>query len=214
MGEEVLAPRRTIPRAIVISLGLTLIVYGAIAVAALVAVGPERLAASTAPLAEVAGASGWEWTGPIIRVGAAAAALGALLALIAGVGRTSLAMARNNDLPRWLAAVHPRFTVPHRAELTLAAVVSALILLFDLRAAIGFSSFGVLLYYLIANIAAYRQDAEHRRFPRPMQIVGGIGCVVLAATLPWQSIAGGIIILGIGIAYRALRLRLTNRRSI
>jgi APA family basic amino acid/polyamine antiporter len=214
MGEEVLAPRRTIPRAIVISLGLTLIVYGAIAVAALVAVGPERLAASTAPLAEVAGASGWEWTGPIIRVGAAAAALGALLALIAGVGRTSLAMARNNDLPRWLAAVHPRFTVPHRAELTLAAVVSALILLFDLRAAIGFSSFGVLLYYLIANIAAYRQDAEHRRFPRPMQIVGGIGCVVLAATLPWQSIAGGIIILGIGIAYRALRLRVTNRRSI
>jgi APA family basic amino acid/polyamine antiporter len=212
MGEEVRSPRRTIPRAIVVSLGLTLIVYGAIAVAALASLGSERLAESTAPLAEVAGVGGWEWTGPIIRAGAAAAALGALLALIAGVGRTSLAMARNDDLPRWLATVHPRFRVPHRAELTLAAVVCVLILLTDLRGAIGFSSFGVLLYYLIANIAAYRQDADHRRFPRPLQVVGGIGCVVLAATLPWQSIAGGIVVLGIGIAYRAIRLGVTNRR--
>ena len=58
-------------------------------------------------------------------VGGAAAALGALLALIAGVGRTSLAMARQGDLPRWLAAVHPRYRVPHRAEIALAVIVSA-----------------------------------------------------------------------------------------
>ena len=111
MGEEVRSPQRTIPRAIVISLGLTLVVYVAIAVAALSTLGPERLAGSSAPLAEVASIGGWEWTGPIVRVGAAAAALGALLALIAGVGRTGLAMARNDDLPRWLAAVHPRYKV-------------------------------------------------------------------------------------------------------
>ncbi|WP_404311848.1 APC family permease [Agrococcus terreus] len=212
MGEEVRSPQRTIPRAIVISLGLTLVVYVAIAVAALATLGPERLAESSAPLAEVARIGGWEWTGPIVRIGAAAAALGALLALIAGVGRTGLAMARNDDLPRWLAAVHPRYKVPHRAELTLAVIVSVLILVTDLQGAIGFSSFGVLLYYLIANIAAYRQDAQHRRFPRPLQIVGAIGCVVLVATLPWQSIAGGIVVLLIGVTYRAIRLRVADRR--
>ena len=86
-----------------------------------------------------------------------------------------------------------------------------LILVTDLRGAIGFSSFGVLLYYLIANIAAYRQDTEHRRFPRPLQIVGAIGCLLLVATLPWQSIVGGIVVLVIGITYRAIRLRVTNR---
>jgi APA family basic amino acid/polyamine antiporter len=207
MGEEVRSPRRTIPRAIVIALSLALVVYSVIAVTALVTLGPERLAGSSAPLVEVAGAGGWDWTGPVVRVGAAAAALGALLALIAGVSRTTLAMARNNDLPGWLDAVHPRFSVPHRAELALAVVVCALILFTDLRAAIGFSSFGVLLYYLVANIAAYTQDAEHRRFWRPLQILGMIGCVTLVATLPWQSIVGGLIVLAIGIAYRGIRLR-------
>lgn len=207
MGEEVRDPRRTIPRAIVIALSLALLVYVAIALAALAALGPERLAASSAPLAEVAAAGGWTWTAPVVRVGAAAASLGALLALVAGIGRTSLAMARTGDLPQWLSAVHPRYAVPHRAELVLAAVVSLLIVATDLRSAIGFSSFGVLLYYLVANIAAFRQDAAARRFPRALQIVGMIGCVVLVATLPWPSIVGGVVVACVGVGYRALRLR-------
>ncbi|RKS93508.1 amino acid/polyamine/organocation transporter (APC superfamily) [Microbacterium sp. AG790] len=207
MGEEVRDPRRTIPRAIVIALSLALLVYVAIALVSLATLGPERLAASSAPLAEVAAAGGWTWTAPVVRVGAAAASLGALLALVAGIGRTSLAMARTGDLPQWLSAVHPRYAVPHRAELVLAAVVSLLIVATDLRSAIGFSSFGVLLYYLVANIAAFRQDAAARRFPRALQIVGMIGCVVLVATLPWPSIVGGVVVACVGVGYRALRLR-------
>ena len=207
MGEEVRDPRRTIPRAIVIALSLALLVYVAIALVSLATLGPERLAASSAPLAEVAAAGGWTWTAPVVRVGAAAASLGALLALVAGIGRTSLAMARTGDLPQWLSAVHPRYAVPHRAVLVLAAVVSLLIVATDLRSAIGFSSFGVLLYYLVANIAAFRQDAAARRFPRALQIVGMIGCVVLVATLPWPSIVGGVVVACVGVGYRALRLR-------
>ncbi|EXJ50896.1 APC family permease [Microbacterium sp. MRS-1] len=207
MGEEVRDPRRTIPRAIVIALSLALIVYVAIALAALATLGPDRLASSSAPLAEVAAAGGWTWTAPVVRVGAAAASLGALLALVAGIGRTSLAMARTGDLPQWLSAVHPRYAVPHRAELVLAVIVSLLIVTTDLRSAIGFSSFGVLLYYLVANIAAFRQDAAARRFPRALQIVGMIGCVALVATLPWPSIVGGVVVACVGVGYRALRLR-------
>lgn len=210
MGEEVRSPRRTIPRAVVTSLGLTLVIYATIAITALATLGPERLAESSAPLVDMASAGGWDWTRPVVRCGAAAATLGALLALIAGVGRTGLAMARNDDLPRWLAVVHPRFQVPRRAELTLALVVCALILWADLRSAIGFSSFGVLLYYLIANIAAYTQDQDHRRFPRLLQVIGAIGCVVLVATLPWPSVVGGLAVLGLGIAYRVVRLRSTR----
>ena len=206
MGEEVRSPQRTIPRAIVTSLGLTLLIYATIATLALMTLGPERLAASPAPLMDVASAGGWDWTRPIVRIGAAAATLGALLALIAGVGRTSLAMARNGDLPQGLAAVHPRFQVPHRAEVTLAVVVCALILLTDIRSAIGFSSFGVLLYYLIANIAAYTQGQEGRRFPRLLQVVGATGCMVLVVTLPGQSIVGGLAVLMLGIVYRVVRL--------
>jgi len=211
MGEEVRDPERTIPRAIVIALSLALVVYAAVAMTALATLGPERLAASPAPLAEVATAGGWEAMAPVVRIGAAAASLGALLALVAGIGRTSLAMARTGDLPRWLSAVHPRYAVPHRAELVLAAIVSILILATDLRSAIGFSSFGVLLYYLIANLAAFRQDAAARRFPAALQVVGAIGCVVLVATLPWPSIVGGVVVVLLGVGYRALRLRNRGR---
>ena len=84
-------------------------------------------------------------------------------------------MAREGDLPRWLDAVHPRFHVPHRAELTVAAVVVVLVLLADLRGVIGFSSFGVLLYYFVANAAARAQGPEQRRYPRWLQVLGGHG---------------------------------------
>jgi basic amino acid/polyamine antiporter, APA family len=117
-------------------------------------------------------------------------------------------MARTGDLPRGLAAVHPRFQVPHRAELVLGVVVCVLVLVADLRSVIGFSSFGVLLYYLVANLAAFTQSAEHRRWPRTLQVAGAAGCLVLAATLPWTSVAAGAAVLVVGAAYRSVRLRL------
>lgn len=206
MGEEVRDPARTIPRAIVLALGLAVGVYAAVGVTLLVTLGPDRLAAAAAPLADAVGAAHRGWAVPLVAVGGAAAALGALLALVAGVGRTALAMARGGDLPRWLGVVHPAHRVPHHAELALAAVVSVLVLAVDLRGAIGFSSFGVLLYYLIANLAAFTQPARQRRFPRWLQVLGAAGCVLLVATLPWTSVVAGLAVFAVGIAVRAGRL--------
>jgi APA family basic amino acid/polyamine antiporter len=202
MGEEVRDPARTIPRAIVGALAIAIVVYAAVGVSALVALGPDRLAASPAPLADVVPA----WASPLVRVGAAAAALGALLALIAGIGRTSLAMARHEDLPGWLAAVHPRFRVPHRAEVALATVVGVLVLTVDLRGAIGFSSVGVLVYYLVANVAAFTQPRDQRRYPRALQVLGAVACTVLVMTLPFAAVLAGLGVFAAGLAYRLIRL--------
>lgn len=207
MGEEVKDPKRTIPRAIITALFIVLVVYALIAVTVLVVIGPEKLATSAAPLVEVVTAANAGWAAPIVRIGAAAAALGALLALVAGVGRTSLAMARNRDLPVWLAGVHPKYKVPHHAEIALAVVVSILVLTVDLRGAIGFSSFGVLLYYFIANVSAFTQAKEQRRYPKVLQILGATGCLILVGTLPVASIIVGVIVLAVGVAYRLIRLR-------
>jgi len=198
MGEEVAEPERTIPRAIQLALGITVAVYAAVALTLLAVLGPQATAAARAPLAELADAGRWGWAVPVARVGGAAAALGALLSLIAGVGRTGLAMARQRDLPSWLAGVHPRYQVPHHAEVALAAVVCLLVLTVDLRQAIGFSSFGVLLYYLVANLSALTQDRAHRRFPRPLQVVGAGGCLLLAATLPLTSVVVGAGVFAVG----------------
>jgi basic amino acid/polyamine antiporter, APA family len=203
LGEEVREPARTIPRAIPIALGIAIGLYLLVGIAALVALGPDALAVSTRPLADAVDAVGAAWAVPIVRAGAAVASLGALLALVAGVGRTGLAMARNGDLPRWLDSVHPRYRVPDHAELAVAAVVSVLVLTTDLRGAIGFSSFGVLTYYAIANASAYSQDAAHRRWPRALNVMGLLGCAVLVVTLPWTAVIAGLAVFVIGVAGRA-----------
>ena len=213
LGEEVIDPARTIPRAIVAALAITVAVYLVVAVAVLATLGAAGVAASSAPLSDTVSAAGWDWAVPVVRIGAAAAALGALLGLIAGIGRTSLAMAREGDLPRWLAAVHPRFRVPHRAEALLAVAVCALVLTSDLRGAIAFSSFGVLLYYVIANVAAFTQPPADRRYPRGLQVLGAVACVALMATLPLAGIVGGVIVVAVGVGYRVIRLARSARPS-
>ena len=198
LGEEVVDPRRTIPRAIPLALGLTLAVYAAVALSALLAAGPDALGSSEAPLETAVRAGSLEGLAPVVRVGGAVAALGVLLSLIVGVSRTVFAMAANRELPGWLDAVHPTHRVPHHAELAVGALVAAVVLVADLRGAIGFSSFAVLTYYAIANASAWTLPVEERRWPRWLAAAGVIGCVVLAFTLPTASVVGGAAVLGAG----------------
>ncbi|MEU9842988.1 APC family permease [Actinomadura sp. NPDC048032] len=207
MGEEVRDPSRTIPRAIPVALFIVVAVYLVVGAAALLAAGPRVLADAAAPLAAAVEAAGAGALAPVVRVGAALASLGALLALIAGIGRTALAMARHRDLPGWLAAVHSRHRVPHHAEVAVAVAVCVLVAAGDLRGVIGFSSFGVLVYYAVANASAFTQAAADRRWPRALNVLGGAGCVVLAATLPWTSVLAGAVMFAVGLGGRWLVLR-------
>ena len=192
LGEEVRDPARTIPRAIPIALAITLAVYAIVAVAVLMQLGSAGLASSSAPLADAVRAAGRAGLEPVVRVGAAVAALGSLLSLILGVSRTTLAMARDRHLPHALAVVHPRFGGPHRAELAVGAVVAVIAAVADVRGAIGFSSFAVLVYYAIANASALTLGRKM------IPIAGLIGCVVLAVLLPITSVlvGAGVVLIG------------------
>ncbi len=207
MGEEVINPRKTIPKAILIALAIAVGVYVVIAFTVLASLGPAGVAGTPAPLAAAVASGSGNWAAPLVRIGAALASLGALLALVAGLGRTSLAMAREADLPTWFAAVHPKYKVPHRAEVALGAVICIIILFADLRGAIGFSSFGVLIYYLVANLSAFTQSGADRRYPKFLQVLGAIACAVLVVTLPLEAVLAGVAMFAVGILYRALRLR-------
>jgi APA family basic amino acid/polyamine antiporter len=204
LGEEVRDPERTIPRAIPLALGITVAIYAVVAASVLVALGSDALASSSRPLVSAVEAVDADWAVPLVGVGAAVASLGALLALIAGIGRTTLAMAREGDLPRWLASVHPRYRVPDHAEVAVAAAVTLLVLTTDLRGAIAFSSFGVLTYYAIANASAWTQRGEFRRWPRALNAVGLVGCATLVATLPVRAVAVGLAMFAVGVAWRVI----------
>jgi len=206
LGEEVRDPARTIPRAVGVALAVTLVTYAAVAAAVLAQLGSARLAASGAPLTDAIRAAGFTGLAPVVAATAALSALGALLALLLGVSRTTLAMARDRHLPPLLAAVHPRHGTPHRAELAVGAVVTVVTALVDVRGAIGFSSFGVLLYYAIANASAFTLGR------RVLPTVGLIGCLTLAVTLPLSSVLAGAAVVLVGmLAYAAQKGRRQDR---
>ncbi|MCY3576781.1 MAG: amino acid permease [bacterium] len=214
LGEEIKDPARTIPRAIPTALGIVLVVYAAVSAAALWAVGPDVLADAAAPLAAATDAGSLSGLTPVVRVGAAIASAGALMALIAGVGRTTFAMASEGDLPRVLDRVHPTHKVPHYAEVAVAAVVVVLVALTDLRTVLGFSSFCVLFYYAVTNASAWTLSPVQRRWPRGLSGLGFVGCIVLAITLPGASVVGGLAVLATGMIFWRIRQSIDPQSSV
>ena len=201
LGEEVRDPEKTIPRAILGALGLVLVVYAVVATSVLAVLGSAALGSATAPLVDAVIAAGRPGLVPLVRVGAVVAAVGSLLALILGVSRTTLAMARDRHLPYGLAVVHPRFGSPHRAEVVVGCVVAVLAATVDLRGAIGFSSFAVLVYYAIANAAAFTLGRK------VIPVFGLVGCVVLASSLPLASVRAGLGVVLLGAVVFLVRRR-------
>jgi APA family basic amino acid/polyamine antiporter len=132
---------------------------------------------------------------------------------MAGITRTALAMARGGDFPKVLGRIHERARVPRVAAIVLGCLVALLVTAVDVRAAIGVSSFGVLLYYLVANISALHQAKQHRRYPRAIQVAGAVGCAALAATLPWGAILGACVVVAAGLVYRTVRLARASRAA-
>ncbi len=207
LGEEVRDPETTIPRAIPRALVMVVVLYAVVAVALLAVLGPAGVARAGLPLLEAAQQAGVGWLGVIVRLAAVLASLGALLGLVTGVSRTALAMAREGDLPRALARVDATHAVPQTAQVVVCAVVILLVVAVDVRTAIGFSSFGVLVYYAVANGAALTQAPEQRRWPRGLHVVGLVGCALLVVTLPWTAVVTGLVILAVGLGGRALLRR-------
>ncbi|NUL44976.1 amino acid permease [Cellulosimicrobium funkei] len=213
MGEEVRDPRRTIPRAVLGALGFTLALYGLLAWSLTRVLGEDGLAASEAPVRDAVGllfGPDWLW---LAVGGAALASLGSILNLVAGISRTGLAMAREGDLPRPLARVSTRTSVPWVAQLAAAAVVIVLLLTADVLTVVGFSSFGVLVYYTVSNVAAFTLTDRVVRSPRWLNLTGAVLCLVLAFALPALSVVIMLAVFAVGLLGRLVVLRVRSRRA-
>jgi basic amino acid/polyamine antiporter, APA family len=208
LGEEVRNPETTIPKAIPRALIGVLGVYIVVGITALATVDSTLLASTDAPLRLVADAGNID-VGGLVRIGAGIAALAALLNLIPGVSRTTLAMARQRELPRWLAHIEPQRSLPVRAELSVAAVVITIIAIVELHNAIAISGVAVLTYYAITNAAALTLTSEQRRWSPTIAVVGLIGCVALITSLPPIAILAGTATLVLGVVVRAIAGRVS-----
>ncbi len=205
LGEEVHEPKKTIPRAIVITLGVSAVLYLAVGLTAIGAVGHEALYEATrreaAPLEMVAagfGIPGLRW---VIAFGAVTAMLGVLLNLILGLSRVVLAMGRRGDMPRSTARLVGEGRTPPVAVIVVGLVIGGLVLLGNVETTWSFSAFTVLIYYGLTNLAALRLPRADRLYPRIWAWLGLIGCTVLAFRVDrafWMT-GLGMILAGWGI---------------
>jgi APA family basic amino acid/polyamine antiporter len=202
LGEEVREPRITIPRAVLITIGGAILLYVAVASAAVGVVGAPALAETSAPLRMAAHATGRPWLATVVSVGGISAMLGVILSQVLGLSRVVFAMARQGDLPVALGAVHSRHATPHRAVLVVGAVAAVVAATAQLGAVAASASFTILIYYLITNFAALRLRREARLYPDAIPVIGLISCALLALSLSMTTMAAGMAILAVGIVFR------------
>lgn len=210
LAGEVEDSQRNVPSAIRISLGIVFAVYLALAILL-----PQRLgwalAGSPAPVAEFA-ASVMPWLpGETVVVVAGTAALGSLLALLAGMSRTAATMAADGELPKAFTRLNSRNT-PWLVELLIAAIVMLLLTTGDLLWMVGLSSFCILLYYAIANLAALRQPkSESSGRPKWLNLLGLVASLAVGIAVPTLGLITGTALL---VAAMVLRWGIAQRRSI
>lgn len=207
LGEEMREPGRNIPRAIVATLVVSLLLYVSVAATTIAVVGPASFAASTegaaAPLEVVARSFRHPQVAWLVALGAVTAMAGVLLNLLLGLSRMLLAMARRSEMPAALDYVTEATRSPTRAVWAVGIAISALVLLGDIRTTWSFSAFTVLVYYGLTNLAALRLPEEDRRFPRWIAAAGLVSCFGLAFFVDWKVWLTGLALLGIGLALRA-----------
>ena len=199
LGEEVTEPRRTIPRAVLTTLILSMLLY--IGVAWVSLANAENEIGSLANLAE-------EFSGSTLRkvmlVAAAIAMVSVLLNLVLGLSRVVLAMGRRSDLPKATAHIREASSVPTVATAVVGVLIAGLVCLGDLKLTWTFSAFTVLVYYALTNLCALRLKPEERLYPTWTAYAGLIGCGSLALFVEWRVLLTGMSLIGMGLVWKRL----------
>lgn len=199
LGGEVRDSEKSVPSAIRISLAIVLVTYLALALVLMLKLGPS-VAGSLTPIADLAGvALGIE--GSVVAVFAAVATLGSLLALLAGMSRTASEMASDAELPKVLSKKLKNGS-PALAEVIISLLVILLVVSGSILLTIGLSSFAILSYYAIANLAAYRQPRSETQRAKWLNLVGLGLCVLLGLSVPFGGLLVGATVLTVALILR------------
>lgn len=208
LGEEIKDPVKNIPKAIVITLAISFLLYMAVAIVAMGTVGSSSFyqftVASMAPLEEIAKQVNHITIAKFLSLGAITAMLGVLLNLILGVSRVIYAMGKKEDLPFHFSKVNKKSAIPYVSVVTSGLIIFFLVFLKDIKMTWSFSAFTVLFYYAITNASALRLPKEKRLYPRIYAWMGLLGCLTLSLWVDFRALALGLLLLIIGACWRWL----------
>lgn len=211
LGEEVHAPRKTIPKAIILTMVVIVILYLSVSLTALSVMGADAFGQTVegeaAPLMFVAEALSVPLIGPIITIAAITAMLGVLLNLILGLSRVLLGMSRRRDVPTVLSRINPQTKSPVAAVLVTGVIIGLLVISGDVVFTWSFSAFTVLIYYSITNLSALMMPKELRLYPIWIPAAGLFGCLFLSFWIEPTIWISGLILLGIGLIWHTVARR-------
>jgi APA family basic amino acid/polyamine antiporter len=214
VAEEVKDAKRVVPRAVLLSLAISTVVYVLVGMVAVGLVGPAGLAASNSPLTEAIGVTGNSLAMQLVSFGGLVATASVLLTSVLGVSRVAYAMARRKDMPQVLSKLHSKFGTPYYAIWIAGGVMALLVLFVDLTQVVAVSTFAILLYYAVANLAAFKLHAAKRRYHKVVHGLGLATCLVFwvfslfASTQAWIV---GIVCLIVGVALYGVKKYATRR---
>ncbi|WP_013630126.1 APC family permease [Rubinisphaera brasiliensis] len=214
LGEELHNPERNIPKAIFITLLVSMLLYlltGWAITAHLPSLANSGSPAFAAPLEELARSAGLPGIAGLVSLGAITAMLGVLLNLILGLSRVWLAMGRRGDMPAALANIDRAGQSPYAAVIVTGCVIVGLCSLGDVKTTWSFSAFTVLVYYAITNLSALQLTPEERLYPRALSVLGLCSCLGLAFWVEPTAWLAGLTVLAAGLIWR-FGFRLLSRK--
>jgi basic amino acid/polyamine antiporter, APA family len=216
VAEEVKDAKRNVPRALLLSLGISMLIYVLVGLVAVGLLGPVGLAGSASPLSSAIGVTGSSLAVQVVAVGGLVATASVLLTAILGVSRMAYSMARRNDLPSALARLHSRFLTPYYAILVSGVLMAVLVLFVDLTRVVAISTFALLFNYSVTNIAAFKLKNNGTSRSKIMPLLGLATCILLLAfillalTDAWLV---GIVFLVVGTVYYGARKRMNQKHE-
>lgn len=210
MAEEVKDPERTIPRSIYFALAISTVLYVLVCVIAVGLIGTHGLSLSGSPLADAIAVTGSPSAVFLISSGAMIATASVLLTTIMGISRIMFAMSRKGDLPVFLCRIHPKFSTPSYTIWISGVFMITAILLADLTLVVGVGTFAMLIFYLIANIAAFKIPPENRQYPAIIPVISAVSCIGLMGFLTINSWIIGSIGLAVGIVWYGVQQQISR----
>jgi APA family basic amino acid/polyamine antiporter len=193
-AEETKDPQRNVPRGILYGLGICTIIYiivGAVATG-LVPFAQLKGADPLARALEIAGLPIASW---FVALGAVVSLTAVLLVFQYGQPRIFMAMARDGLLPKWAAAIHPKYRTPHITTLWTGVVVAVGSLFLDENEIYDLTSIGTLAAFAIVSIGVLVLRYTDPKRPRPFRapaiwvvaLGGAAACVFVMAGLPQRT---------------------------
>ena len=205
LGEEVSAPERNIPRAILTTLALIVALYVAVAVVGLGALGAESFGMAAteqaAPLQIIMEQFDVVGGATLLSMGAITATLSVLLSIILGLSRILLAMGRRGDMPNLMAQLTESDATPIWAIVFVAIAIALLILTGEVKTTWSFAAFGSLYRSVIVSVATLQLSSEERLYPRWMAWFTLTSCLFLVFWIEWKVWLIGLGLIGLGLLW-------------